>query len=79
MRSVFVSLPNTETVQEFVEALAELDGDFELVSGNFILDARSLMGIFGMDISRPILLRIYNDVPQNFQALDRFITEGNNN
>lgn len=78
MRNVFVSLSTTELVQEFVRTLTKLEGDFELVSGNFVLDARSLMGIFSMDISCPILLRVYNDIPQNFQALSRFIIASHN-
>ena len=75
MKKVFVSLPDAESIQNFVSTLTELEGDFELVSDNFVLDARSLMGIFSLDISSPILLRVYNDTQQNFQAISEFITE----
>ncbi|MCL2486328.1 MAG: HPr family phosphocarrier protein [Oscillospiraceae bacterium] len=78
MKEVFVYLPDPETVQRFVGTLKPLKGDFELVSENFILDARSLMGIFNLDLSRPILLRIYNDSPRNIRAISGFITEVEN-
>lgn len=73
MQSVYVQLSGAETVQKFVEQISALDGDFDLVAGNYILDARSLMGIFSLDISKPIELRIYNDTPENMQHLARFI------
>lgn len=75
MRTVKISLPTAERVQAFVEALTPLDGDFELLSGQYILDARSLMGIFGLDLTRPVELRIYNDTPRTMQALKQFTTE----
>lgn len=75
MKTVFVSLPSSDTVQHFVEALTPLEGDFELVSGKYILDARSLMGIFSLDLTQPIQLKIYNDSPKNLRAVQPFITQ----
>lgn len=77
MQSVYVSLPNPEAVQAFVEQITMLDGEFELISGNYILDARSLMGIFSLDLTKPLQLRVYNDSPANMAALQRF--EAHNN
>ena len=73
MSNVFISLPSTETVQEFVNTIAGMDGDFELINDIYILDARSLMGIFSLDLQKPIELRIYNDTHQNCEQLRRFI------
>ena len=56
-------------VQKFVGDLVPLEGDFELVSDNMLLDARSLMGIFGFDLSRPLRLKIYQDSPVNLMAI----------
>ena len=75
MRSVYISLPDTKTVQAFVEQLSLLEGDFDLVSGKYILDARSLMGIFTLDLSKPVQLRIYEDSKENMQAIKRFVVE----
>ena len=73
MRSVYISLPSAETVQAFADTLAGMDGDFELINDIYILDARSLMGIFSLDLQKPIELRIYNDSRQNYEQLKRFI------
>lgn len=75
MKSVYVELPDTRAVQQFVEALSPLDGEFELVSGQYILDARSLMGIFSLDRSGPIELRIFNDTEENRKAVAPFLAQ----
>lgn len=76
MRSVYVDLATSGQVQAFVEALTPLEGDFDLVSGRYILDARSLMGIFSLDLTRPLELRVYNDTKQNMEAIRRFVVDG---
>ena len=68
--SVFLSTP--ERVQSFVETLSDLDGDFDLVYGSYILDARSLMGIFSLDLSKPIRLDIHEATEKKIDALRRF-------
>lgn len=76
MRTVYVNLPNSETIQRFVDALADLEGQFDLISGHYILDARSMLGIFNLDLKRPIRLDVYNDSPENMAAIVPFLTEG---
>lgn len=73
MRITKVFLPTTESVQAFVETLTTLEGDFELLSGSYILDARSLMGIFSLDLTHPVDLKIYTDSKENLDALHPFI------
>jgi hypothetical protein len=72
MGTVYVSLPTAETVQEFVECLAGLEGSFDLISDGHILDARSLMGIFTLDLSRPIRLDFSRDTPETRMVLAGF-------
>lgn len=76
MENVYVYLPDTKTVQAFVHDLAKLDGDFELVSDGFILDARSLMGIFSLDLEKPLKLNIEGDAEQAKKVLAEFIVDG---
>lgn len=72
MKEIYVRLDGADAVQKFVEALTGLEGDFDLVSGRYILDARSLMGIFSLDLSRPILLRVHKGTPDTLKALAPF-------
>lgn len=73
MRDAYIYLPSVEKVQQFVSTLAPLHGDFDIISDKFVLDARSLMGYFGFDITRPLQLKIYNDTPENLAAIRPFL------
>jgi len=75
MKSVRVFLPSVMAVKKFVECLSPLDGHFDLVDGMFIVDARSLMGIFAMDLTVPIELRIEKATSQALSAIDSFIVK----
>ena len=75
MKSVYVFLPSVMAVKKFVECLSPLDGQFDLVDGRFIVDARSLMGIFAMDLTVPIELRIEKATVQALDAIDTFIVK----
>jgi len=75
MKLTRVLLPSQKDVQAFVETLVGLEGDFDFISGNYILDARSMMGIFSLDLSQPIQLKIYNDSKENLDALEKFMVE----
>ena len=75
MRSVYVSLPSVNSVQKFVALVSKLEGDFDFRAGNYILDARSLMGIFTLDLSKPLKLTVERDTEETMQALSSFITD----
>lgn len=75
MREVQISLPTVQQVQRFVNTLTPLEGDFELINEQYVLDARSLMGIFGFDLSKPITLRIYKDTAATMAAILPFVAE----
>lgn len=57
MATCNVKLNSVETVKNFVEAIKNSDSKLELVSGTYIIDAKSIMGIFSLDLTKPILLR----------------------
>ena len=61
MRTVKVSINSIDKVKAFVNIVNSYDSDFDLVSGRFVIDAKSIMGIFSLDLSKPITLKIYND------------------
>lgn len=58
MREVQISLRTIEEVKEFVQTITMSDGDFELISGKYIVDAKSILGLFSVDLSKPVTLRI---------------------
>lgn len=56
MKELWIDLSSVEKVKEFVETVGPLEGDYTLVQDKYMLDAKSLMGIFSLDISHPIKL-----------------------
>ena len=62
MKTVRISLNSIDKVKSFVNELARYsDVDFDLVSGRYVIDAKSIMGIFSLDLSKPIDLNIHAD------------------
>ena len=61
MKTVNVCLNTVEKVKGFVNTISPLDGDFDLVSDRYVVDAKSIMGIFSLDLSKPLRLDIHDD------------------
>lgn len=61
MKTVDISLNSIDKVKNFVNLINRFDYDFDLVSGRYVIDAKSIMGIFSLDLSKPIALNIYAD------------------
>jgi phosphotransferase system HPr-like phosphotransfer protein len=59
MKTVQISLNSIDKVKSFVFDLTKYDYDFDLVSGRYVIDAKSIMGIFSLDLSKPIDLNIH--------------------
>ena len=61
MKTVQISLNSIDKVKSFVNDITKFDYDFDLVSGRYVIDAKSIMGIFSLDLSKPIDLAIHTD------------------
>ena len=59
MKTVQISLNSIDKVKSFVNDITKFDYDFYLVSGRYVIDAKSIMGIFSLDLSKPIDLNIH--------------------
>ncbi len=59
MKTVKISLNSIDKVKSFVNDLTKFDTDFDLISGRYVIDAKSIMGIFSLDLSKPIDLHIH--------------------
>ena len=67
MKTVKISLNSIDKVKSFVNDVTKFDYDFDLVSGRYVIDAKSIMGIFRLDLSKPIDLNIH--VEENVDAV----------
>lgn len=61
MKTVSICLNSIDKVKSFVNEISKFDSDFDLVSGRYVIDAKSIMGIFSLDLSKPITLNIHSD------------------
>ena len=59
--TIQISLNSIDKVNSFVNDVTKFDYDFDLVSGRYVIDAKSIMGIFSLDLSKPIDLNIHTD------------------
>ena len=59
MKTVQISLNSIDKVKSFVNSITQFDFDFDLISGRYVIDAKSIMGIFSLDLSKPIDLNIH--------------------
>ena len=77
MKTVQISLNSIDKVKSFVNKITKFDYDFDLVSGRYVIDAKSIMGIFSLDHSKPIDLNIHaeDDSDVILQALKPYIID----
>ena len=61
MKTINISLNTIEKVKSFVNIIDDYDNEFDLISGRYVIDAKSIMGIFSLDLSKPITLNIHAD------------------
>ena len=77
MKTVKISLNSIDKVKAFVNEVTKYDAEFDLVSGRYVIDATSIMGIFSLDLSKPIDLNIHseNNIDEILAKLDEFIVK----
>lgn len=77
MKTVKISLNSIEKVKSFVNTITKFDNDFDLVSGRYVIDAKSIMGIFSLDLSKPIDLNVHADsnLSEILSALEAYIID----
>mgnify|MGYP004496266655 FL=1 len=76
MYETMIELNAINDVKEFVNTVMLFDYDVDLVSGRYAVDAISIMGIFSLDLSKPIKLQAHTDDAEALEkAIGRFIVK----
>lgn len=73
MKTVMISLNSIDKVKSFVNDISKFNFDFDLVSGRYVIDAKSIMGIFSLDLSKPIELNVHAE-GENLDAVMEKLT-----
>ncbi len=78
MKTIKISLNSIDKVKAFVNEISRFDCDFDLVSGRYVIDAKSIMGIFSLDLSKSIDLNIHADgaaLEEVLSVIGKYIVE----
>ena len=74
MKEIKIKLSNVQDIREFVNVIILADYDVDLVQGRYVIDAKSIMGIFSLDLLSPISLVAHTEnADAIFAKLDKFI------
>ena len=76
MKKATIMLATINDVKNFVSEVSLCDYDVDLLSGRYAVDAKSIMGIFSLDLSKPIKLEAHTDDASEFFAqIKEFIVD----
>lgn len=77
MKTVRVCLDSIDKVKGFVNDISRFNTDFDLISGRYVIDAKSIMGIFSLDLSKPIELTIHesDEIDEILKALQPYLVD----
>ncbi len=76
MKTVKVNINTINDVKNFVSIVSRCDYDVDIVSGRYAIDAKSIMGIFSLDLSKELTLNIHSDDCADFlEEIKGYIAE----
>lgn len=76
MNTFYIKLSTIEDIRKFVDIVTRQDCDIDLSSGRYVVDAKSIMGIFSLDLMNKILLTAHTDDVEDLKkALAAYIVE----
>ncbi|MDR1755268.1 MAG: HPr family phosphocarrier protein [Eubacterium sp.] len=74
MKEITIKISAINDVKEFVNAISKYEFDADVVSGRYSVDAKSIMGLFSLDLSKELLLKIHStDCDEFLTDIKRFI------
>jgi len=76
MKACQIKLSSIQDVREFVETVTRYDIEIDLSCGRYVVDAKSIMGIFSLDLMNAITLTAHTDDETNlFNELKKYIVK----
>ena len=76
-KEAMIRLSTIADVREFVEIVtASARHEIDLASGRYVVDGKSIMGIFSLDLSKPILMTVHGDHAEELlEKLQKFVVK----
>lgn len=67
---IMVLIDTMDKVKDFVRTTSQFDAELDLISGRYVIDAKSILGLFSLDLTSPVRLRIEGDSSEIDSVLD---------
>lgn len=68
MKCYEICLNTIGKVKDFVNLVNRFDNDFDLLAGRYVINAKSIMGIFSLDLEQPLTLQVHGETPPELEA-----------
>lgn len=75
IKTVLVKLQSVDKVKDFVNDMSQIEGDVLLLAGKYVIDAKSIMGIFSLELSNPLQLQIENWKEEYASVIKNYLYE----
>lgn len=78
MKTFEMQLASINDVKQFVNRACQMPFDIDIISGRYVIDAKSIMGIFSVDLSKPITVEVHGtdeDVRQFMDSVKEYVVE----
>ena len=72
---MMIALRSTDDVRKFAEELEPFDGEYDLISGKYVVDAKSVLGIYSLNLSKPLEIIIRGDNVEALEVIKRYSVE----
>lgn len=72
IRKMTIALRSTDEVREFVKEVMLLENEYDLISGKYVIDAKSILGIYSLNLSKPLELVIRGEYSDDLTVLEKY-------
>ena len=72
IRKMTIALRSTDEVREFVREVMPLENEYDLISGKYVIDAKSILGIYSLNLSKPLELVIRGECGDDLTVMDKY-------
>ena len=72
MTAMTIRFESIDTVKSFVDDVIQMEGDLDMISGRYRVDAKSIMGILSLDLSQPLRLEMDGGPAEQMKILEKY-------
>lgn len=74
-KEITIDLGTISKVKQFVHITEEFESEIDVVSGRYTVDAKSIMGLFSLNILEPLIVRINSENEEEIKSFNRVMEE----